>query len=538
MSHIYLSKQTPCISDIIALQCSSSSGSIEQANTVKTLLGTSLFVDRANTIRVPYKGKYISNSGFDFNTRNAVLVALTGSGKTFTYIGSPLTLILVPRVLQTTMNQKETTEELLLEMETNSVIITYEKFLGHMRVPMFNALIQSGDYKIVVDEAHTIVADKIPGYQTIYALNAIFLSGTIDETFRPDLTHYKFIPENRTKIHYTDGIVPDFENGLYFLDKAKALMRHYPDNCIVGAEHKHNNVNPHTHMEGKVFSTSAMREGISISNDIFDASVVVANHCYRWSVKDIIQALNRLRNDDAVRIVTKPIENAKKSNMSTRSAVWLVMDTLLRQDKHVNKIEAQLFNLLIKWGVSEFGVDRALDVCNYGIACFFAHVNRNHYDEELYEFVEYTEPVSKLLINTKTANVSSEDETMLVIDFGDKRYIFEPKYEKRMLAWMKLQVDGGYNDLIPKLVKLDTPTNLKYFFTKGSVAKKFKTMHNKINRKTKYTPEMFIKHISKIVGVKMFDREKKEIKRFTKNTDIKTLNFQVISECPFPCKIE
>ncbi len=166
-------------------------------------------------------------------------------------------------------------------------------------------------------------------------------------------------------------------------------------------------------------------------------------------------------------------------------------------------------------------------------------INANHYDEEMYEFIEYTEPVTPLLINTKTANVSSEDETMLVIDFGGNRYTFEPKYEKRMLEWMRLHTDGDFNTLIPKLMKLSDKISLKHFYTKGSIAKRMKKLYNTSHRKSdRYSEEKFIKDISKIVEIKMFNEEEKEIKRFNKNVDYKALKFQVVSACPVPCEIE
>ncbi len=143
-----------------------------------------------------------------------------------------------------------------------------------------------------------------------------------------------------------------------------------------------------------------------------------------------------------------------------------------------------------------------------------------------------------LLINTKTANVSSEDETMLVIDFGSKKYTFEPKYEKRMLEWVGLQNDDEFNTLVPKLMKLKSFRSLNDFYMNGSVAEKMKIMHNRGNKKSKFNREKFIKIISKIVEFEITNEDGKTVKRFTKNTDFKTLSFRVISECPIPCKIE
>ncbi len=500
-----------------------------QNNNIKTVPDNGLISKRIN-----YEGKYIPREVVE-EIRSGVITALTGSGKTSAFEGKAFTLILVPRTIQATMNQRESTYELMCALQEGSVIITYEKFLGHMNVIEFNDMVQNGVYRIIVDEAHTLVSKKIAKYRAIYALNAIFLSGTIDETFRPDLTHYKFIPEQRTPIYWTDGIIPDFENGLYFLDKAKALMRHYPNNCIVGAEHKHNNVDPHTHIGGRVFATSAIREGVSISNDVFDASIVVANHCYNWSTKDVIQAVNRVRKDDAIKIVTKPIENVERQKATTEWAVRIVNRAIRSNDRNVNSIDGVVLgNKLIQWGTTE----GFIGVCPYGVACFLAMLNANHYDEELYEFVEYTEPMTPLLINTKTANVSSEDETMLVIEFGGKKYTFEPRYEKRMLEWMRIHIDGDFNTLIPKLMKLSSLTSLNDFYRSGNIARRMTDLYNKTNRKRKYNREKFIKDISKIVEVEMFNEEGKEVKRFNKNIDYKTLKFQVVSACPVPCEIE
>jgi len=383
-----------------------------------------------------------------------------------------------------------------------------------------------------------LVSDKIDKYRTVYALNAIFLSGTIDETFRPDLTHYKFIPESRMRIYWTDGMTPDFKTGLYFVERAKALIRNYPNNSIVGRqsalENNFTNFDPHSHTGGKVFSTSAMREGISITTGTYEAVVVPANLCPTWSNKDKIQAVNRVRGDDVVRLVTTPMVSKPRSKMTTSHAVKIIKGRLRQQDSNVTAVEASLFNDLIRMGTT----DGFSGVCPYGVACFMAMINRNNIDEELYELVKYTEQIEEFQINTKTVRALPDVNNMMTMESNGKLYTFAQKYERRMLEWFDLMVEMELNTIIPKLMKLKDKTSLNNFYMNGSVAKKMKYMYSSANRNRKYNREKFIKDIGKIVDVKIFNVDGMEVKRLNKNTDYKTLQFKVVAECPVPCKIE
>ncbi len=267
-------------------------------------------------IVINYEGKYIDLKGNVDLTRGCVIVAVMGSGKTHTFKNNPGDMILVPRVQQTDTGKGDKTDYVINKALTEGAILTYEKFIGHYKVSEeFRDLVNSKKIRIIVDEAHKILSSMKAEYKLIYELDAIFMSGTLSQGFRTDLQRYKFMPtkENRTKIFYTDGDIPDFDTALYFIDKANVLIQNYYDCCVVGAEHNFDNVNLHSkEVNGKIFSTNAAREGVSIETGVFESAVVVAGHCGLWNTKDIIQGVGRVRGDSVLRIVTKPIEAQKE----------------------------------------------------------------------------------------------------------------------------------------------------------------------------------------------------------------------------------
>ncbi|RLA72054.1 MAG: hypothetical protein DRG30_07785, partial [Epsilonproteobacteria bacterium] len=181
-------------------------------------------------IVIPYDTKYPDIIPID----RGVIVARTGAGKTFKFENIPDTLILVPRVLQTTVETGDSLEYLMLVIMTRGAIITYNKFYGHYRQSEeFRKAVDSRKIKIVVDEAHMLVAYAGKMNKLIYNLDAVFLSGTIEKFFRADLQRYKYKPTTPNTIYYTDGVLPNIKGSLIFVENAKALMHNYPKNCVV-----------------------------------------------------------------------------------------------------------------------------------------------------------------------------------------------------------------------------------------------------------------------------------------------------------------
>lgn len=489
-------------------------------------------------IIIPYDGKYISSQNeVNINAlSNCVIVALTGSGKTYSFKNEPGTIILVPRVLQTDTGKGDNTDYLINKVLSEGATITYEKFLGHYtnkHSGEFKHYVDNNRFKIIVDEAHMIQKlrtienkDKtmIDGYEIIYNLDAVFMSGTIEPFFRADLQRYKFKPRTPTTIYYTDGEVPNIENALYFVDRPKPLMRNYPLNCVVGAEHKFNNFNVHQHTHGKVFTTSALREGISIDTGTFDACIVNASLCSLWSVKDAIQALNRPRGDKVIRVITKPIE--KPSTVFADFEYFNELSKSVTDTQEINTIMGEEYSNFTK---KTHKGSRYLNSTEFGVVCYLAEKTRDQYDPDLYRFEKYT-PEETFEVNIET---DVEPENVIMLQHTIKNDVYEYPSNKRdpFMKWARHK-ESGTVDRVMRMSNFDT---FHGCYERSSIAKDVKAKYNhSFNRgddPRKYTKEQFYKLVRSLVQIEITINGEK-IERISKNINLDNVKINIVNECP------
>jgi len=479
-------------------------------------------------IVIPYKSKYISSQN-DLNIgslERGVIIAVTGSGKTHAFENKPSTLILVPRVLQTTVATGEDSNYLIDTIFEKGAIITYEKFYGHYFGNLaFREFVDKKKIRVIVDEAHMLVRNQRKEYQLIYGLDAVFLSGTLDAAFREDLQRYKFKPRTPLKMYYTDGKVPEFKNALYFVDKAKALMSNYPNNCIVGAEHKFNNFDIHEYVAGQVFATSASREGVSMNRDTFDAIIVDAANCSSWWVKDIIQALQRIRSDKVIRIVTKPIINQKYRHLTIKH--FLDIAEQQSESKELNTIAGEFYSKLIEYTHKMTGYTHATE---YGVACFLADLTKDYYDPDLYSFEPYEGTIKEFKINTKTkkenSNISENNTINIVID-GVACTV--PASNTRNVERWKFLFEAGTVNRFAKYTEL---TSFEWLWNQSSIVHQIRANYNKLNPTKKFNRDMLLKILRASVRVEFYDSDNNLVQRIT-DKNRRSLFFKVVSSNPF-----
>ncbi len=479
---------------------------------------TPFYSNNKDEIVIKYEGKYIPK----ITLSEGVIVAKTGTGKTFQFQNKSNTLILVPRVMQSTVQSGVKTEELLDIIDKTGAMITYDKFYGHYK--------NSEDFRqklnniqIIVDEAHELLSNPSECKKTLYYLNALFISATMSEYFRPNLKRIKYLPANKTIIHFTQNKVPDIEGSLIFMDNTKALLNNYPENSILGASHNHKNVNPHTTTEPYTFSTSALREGVSINNPNFKASIVYAKECRFWSNKDIIQALHRVRGDDNLRILTKEPNSQNKKKIDIEEIKILLNNQL--GTKEMNTIMGENYSKLINLTSKENQYEKYDE---YGLSVYIAYLTRNNYDEDFYEFRPY-EVEKELIINTTTEisfekvgnelKYTAKDNTVFIVEESKK-----DKFEK----WFK-QYEVKF---IKKLMKLNEVKNFKEIYNTSNVARKIREQYNQLD-KGKYTIEKFYKLLRSLVNIQMFNKDGKEIKRVGSKTPLKDICLKVVGFCGF-----
>jgi hypothetical protein len=477
-------------------------------------------------IRINYKDKYISNQDeIDIGTiESGVIVALTGAGKTYSFKDRAGYLILVTRVEQTTLGKGDDGEYVINKILAEGGIMTYEKFLGHyLRNGEFKHYIDSKKIKVVVDEAQEVQNLK-NNYEIIYKLDAIFLSGTIESFFRTDLQRYKFIPEKPMIIHFTLGQIPDFKNALYFADKAKALKANYPDRCIVGAEHNFPNFNIHNHEEGKVFATSALREGVSIDTHCFEACIVDVKSCGLWSIKQQIQAVNRPRGDDVLKIVTAPPKPNEK--IFTDFQWYLAKAKEVSSTQEINTIMGEEYSNFIKMTHKS---NEYLGATEFGIVCYLHHKTRNNYDPELYEFKEYI--VEKEFEMNKKVKQGSEEIVMFELQAGDSMYEVPSNRVSAFNQW-KIYLENG---VITQVLNMMEFENLGLMYQNSNFAEEIKKNYNamfgKNNNNKKYNIKLFYDFLKKIVTIEKTYLGK-TITNLSKNLNLKEIKIKIVNACP------
>jgi len=500
------------------------------ANALPTETKT-LVAGTAQEFLIRYSGQYITNgqNQIDIETlKRAVIIAKTGAGKTYPFENKPDVLILIPRVEQATVYAGEDTNFLIGSIISHGAMITYDKFYGHFSGNTeFRNMIMDGQIKLIVDEAHTLLYNSgSKASMLIYAMDALFMSGTLEPFFRKDLPRYKFIPEEKTKIFYTNNKIPDFKNALYFVNRAEAIVKNY-NKAIIGAERsrqlQHTNYKIHEYEDGQVFATEALREGVSIHGN-FEAVVVDAGTCANWSIKDIIQGLARPRKKDCKRIITKPIEDEKEYRVNFEQTLRRVQD--LHDIPEVNAALGEFHSSLTKNAMIATGYQR---VTEFGVACYLAYKTRNQYDKDLYAFEEFKGIEAELELKLSLDDTRDEDENNMSFKIGNTRYSFDKKHEKRMRQWSRLKKAGTTKGLMKYKSKW-TSLNTFYYNSKfvAGMRKGIKARHHK----AQYTIRKTYTDLKRIVKVEFKNNKGQVVKRVNDNTELKNLYFKVIDECP------
>lgn len=459
--------------------------------------------------------------------KKGVIIAKTGSGKTHGFIDQPDVLILVPRILQTNVFTGDDTDFLLNKIAVNGAIITYDKFYGHyLNNNEFRSAIDKHRITVIVDEAHTLVDIPCRKNKLIYNLDAVFMSGTLEKFFRSDIQRYKYKPTEREPIYYTNGLLPDIKGSLVFVDNAKALIHNYTDACIVSETRKHNNVNIHTTELDTVFSTSALREGISITNGNFTACMVSAKNCQLWSTKDIIQGLHRVRHESTLRIVSAPPKDEYKHHIDFDW--WVEFVSRQTSSREMNAAFGEYYSKLIK---TTHGQNKYIEADNYGIVCYLAQKTKNNYDHDFYEFVKYEHDGMPLKINTDTSGVVDDEDENFFKYVLENNHIWQvpAKGNIKFKKWVHQKNSG----LIDKIMKIDKFVNFNDVYKFSKVSRHIREAYNKnySKQKKKYSIDLFYKFLKDNVVIETRSKDGQIIQRISKNINLKECDIRAVSEC-------
>lgn len=454
-----------------------------------------------------------------------VIIAKTGAGKTFTYENKEKNLILVPRVLQTTVDTGESADFLINKIMLNGAIVTYNKFYGHYRNnDEFRHLVDNKIIKIIVDEAHMLIAMPSKMHKVIYYLDAVFMSGTLEKFFRQDLQRYKYTPIIPEVIYYTEnGGVPNIKGSLVFVENATALMQNYPDNCVVGESNKHKNLNVHTTDKKTVFATSCLREGISIKNDNFKATVVDSKNCKMWSTKDAIQALHRVRIADTIKVYAGEPKEEYSGYLNMQWWKDRVIE-LSDNQQSTNAVFGEMYSKMIKL---THRTNDYIEPDEYGLACFLADKTKNNYDKDFYQFEPYTKDFKAMKINTDTIKEAIEEDDGIIIytmQCDDTRWEFEASKLEEFKKWA-IHYETG---LVKQVIKIKDTVNLHYLYTNSRLSKSIKKNYNASRKKAgqKYRIDMFLKLLQKLVKMELYldGKKKVRIKDDIRKYDVKFTN--------------
>ena len=460
-----------------------------------------------------------------------VVIAPPHSGKTFLFQDRPYVLIIVPRVEQCTVFEGESTEKLLNKISKHGAIITYQKFCGHYRYnDEFRKMIDNKKIKLIVDEAHELLTSPSKDFQLIYNLDAIFMSATLEKFFRRDLQRYKYKPAQPDIIYYTkNGELPQGYRPIIFADNAKALKANYPRNSVVSRRHKDfKSVNIHKTDHNMVFVTSALREGVSIKNKNFNASMVYSKECRLWSMKQKIQALYRLRRDDAIKIISAPPKEQYTKYIDYDW--WKNFIKNNTKEQIANTVMGEHYSKMME---ITHKVNNYEKIDEYSIICYLGYLTRNNYDKDFFRFVEYEDNFVPIEINTKIEKYKpqKEDKEYFYHYFEEKEQWAIPKKKRKAFeSWLQ-HYNSGF---VGKLEKLNKFKNLNEIYLKSNLAKTVKAQYNKMykRRGKRYNIGMFYKLLRGIAKIEIRDdKTGKIMQRLSSKTDLKHISIRVVDKC-------
>ena len=477
--------------------------------------------DNPAEIVINYNGKYPDIVDVD----KGVIIARTGSGKTFKYEGRGDILILVPRTSQASIIAGDDVNMLINQTNLSGSIVTYNKFYGHYkRNEDFRYIVDNKKIKIIVDEAHMLF---IPSqmHKLIYSLDAVFMSGTLEPFFRRDLPHYRYRPSQKEVIYYTDGELPKIKGSLVFVENAGAIEHNYPDACVTAVTRKHPNVNVHTTDKDVVYCTSALREGISIKNPNFKACMVYSKTTSLWSLKDTLQALHRVRLDGTLRVMSQEVPESYDKYIDVD---WWIKkaEELMEDEKEFNAVFGEFYSPFIK---SAAGVNRYEKVSEYGVLCYLAHKTRNNYDKDFYEFrkLEVKEPMNIKLKYEKDEDEDDNPPGFYRMHIDSSEWSYPISNEQRFKKWA-VHYESG---LIKKMMKLKDFRNFKEIYRSSSLSRSIRKNYNK-SKKDKYTIDMLFKLFKKLVKIELLDDDFNVVELNNWHIDITKINIRVVDYCP------
>lgn len=457
---------------------------------------------------------------------SGVIIARTGSGKTYRYENRPNYLILVPRTEQATLESGVETDYFINKILTDGAIVTYNKFYGHYKTDgEFKDLVDRKRIIVVVDEAHMLLSLPTRMYRTIYYLDAVFMSGTLEKFFREDLQRYKYKPTTPTTIYYTDAKVPVIDGSLIFVDNKKALVQNYHNQFIVSKQHELDNVDVHKTDLKQVYATSCLREGISVKNDNFNACIVYAQGCNLWSTKDIIQGVHRIRKD-CLRLVTK--------EPNPQYVKYLKLDWWLKKAEEYTSVETahnavmgEFYSELIK---SSCKTNKYIKADEYGVACYLAKLTKDNYDTDFYVFEPYNGLEQVLNIDLDTIDEKEDEERLTHTTKDGNIWTFDKKDKKRFYKWAEIYESG----LLFRILKLNEFKNLNYIYRNSSIVKEIKKNYNKQNknRGEKYSIDIFYKLFLDLVQFEMVrDDNGEKIERVGSTISLKNVSIKITGIC-------
>lgn len=475
--------------------------------------------------------KYISDSGLDFEQMvKGVVHSHTGSGKTFAF-AKPKTLIAVPRRSQTTIKTGLCGEDVVLACREKVQYITHDKLATHMNMPFFVDLLKEEGIRIVIDEAHKLVDSK--KFSVLWSGSHIFLSGTLRESFRPDLDHLFFERKKPiSPIIIADGIPKSDRKTLYFMDRAKMMIANdvpmltAEDKYIVAEEYLNKHVEPPKLLTEDTFATSAYAEGVTIPTDGSKWRVVVyMPYCPTWSLDDAVQAVNRIRGDDVERVIVR----SKKDRRSLEAMTASVDVDIDKKFNFIKTLAVTDENALRGAGLKEGFSKKVYGGSGYTEASLFGylqHLTAKHRlilpDTYSYELLPQNAELMSLPLNVNIGKdiYSDEPTDIPMVQF----ILFHEKHEtahtdiELVHDWAKAKNIGVIDRLIDDVKTVD-----------GEISKLISKLRYLKKGKGRIDSKKMITILRRLMVVKMYGCDEQVYERYNS----KITHIEIVKECHF-----
>ncbi len=466
--------------------------------------------------------EYISDSGIDFESLRAVVIhAPTGSGKT-TIFEKPKYLIAVPRRAKTTIETGQPGEDVVLSCRERHQIITHDKLAAHLHQPSFLDLIKEEGVIIVIDEAHKITVAK--KFESLWNLDAIFLSGTLRDFFRPDLPHLHFYRrEPLPSIIIADAIPDSDRNTLWFSDTVKMFIANGVAERMLVASVNYSNADivlnkpdgyhkPPSVLIMDTFASSAYAEQVSL--EVYGGKwrvVVILSNCPTWSMDDAVQALNRIRGDN----IEKVIVRHKKDN---RTLEEMTDTKSINFDTNFNFIDklAITDEMGIRGGglnegfsKNVFGSKDYKQADKFGYLRYLTQVKHRLILPDDYTYTMYDGPTMEFPLNQSlSVEVPNEEEEEDKLDFVMNGNWYKADLtvvkEDDVFEWVKLKENGTIDRLIVDINSLG-----------GEIAKFSQGFRYLKRGKGRLSIKHIVKAIRHLLGIELLELNGSKRERFS-----------------------